>query len=152
MAAKIANNGQENKINRANTSIRRLLWAGPLTAVLAGAANIIVREIAVVLGTIPADLFILQEPGVFISTFVQVLLGAAVFALIIKFARQPVRSFRIVAVIALLLSLTNPVMVANGMMPIGATISTATMLSMMVMHIVAGAIAFYLLPRLAREE
>src|SRR5215208_4015566 len=122
-----------------NSSIRRLLWAGPLTAALAGAVNIIVREIAVVLGTIPSDLFILQEPGVFISTFVQVLLGAAVFALIIKFARQPVRTFRIVAVVALLLSLSNPIMAANGMMPIGATIDTSTMLSMMVMHIVAGA-------------
>ena len=135
-----------------STSMRRLLWAGPLTAALAGLANIIVREIAVGLGTIPSDLFILQEPGVFISTFIQVMLGVLVFALLIKFARQPVRTFRIVAVIALLLSLTNPVMVANGMVPIGATISTATMLSMMVMHIVAAGITIYLLPRLARVE
>ena len=78
------------------------------------------------------------------------MLGAAVFALIIKFARQPVRTFRIVAVVALLLSLTNPIMAASGMMPIGVTISTATMLSMMVMHIVAGVITIYLLPRLVR--
>ncbi len=146
MATTLINNSKE------NTSIRRLLWAGPLTAVLAGVTNIIVREIAVALDTIPSDLFILQEPGVFISTFIQVLLGAAVFALIIKLARQPVRTFRIVAVVALLLSLTNPIMAANGIMPIGATISTSTMLSMMVMHIVAGAISIYLLPRLAREK
>jgi hypothetical protein len=146
MATALTNNRKE------NTSMRRLLWAGPLTAALAGVANVIVREIAVVLGTIPSDLFILQELGVFMSTFIQVMLGAAVFALIIKFARQPVRTFRIVAVVALLLSLTNPIMAANGMMPIGVTISTTTMLSMMVMHIVAGAIVIYLLPRLVREE
>ena len=149
MATTFTENRKESK---SNTSMRRLLWAGPLTAALAGAVNIIVREIGVVLGTIPSDLFILQEPGVFISTFVQVLLGAVVFALIIKFARQPVRTFRIVAVVALLLSLTNPIMAANGMMPLGATISTATMLTMMVMHFVAGTIAIYLLPKLAREE
>jgi hypothetical protein len=88
---------ENRKENISNTSMRRILWAGPLTAVLAGAVNIIVREIAFALGTIPSDLFILQEAGVFISTFVQVLLGAAVFALIIKFAPQPVRTFRIVA-------------------------------------------------------
>jgi len=132
--------------------MRRLLWAGPLTGVIAGIVNVIVREIAVVLGAIPSDLFILQEPGVFISTLIQVLLGAVVFAIIIKFAKRPVRTFQIVAVVALLLSLTNPIMAANGMMPIGATISTTTMLSMMVMHIVAGAIAIYLMPKLASEE
>lgn len=135
-----------------NPTMRRLLWAGPLTGVIAGIVNVIVREIAVVLGAIPSDLFILQEPGVFISTLIQVLLGAVVFAIIIKFAKRPVRTFQIVAVVALLLSLTNPIMAANGMMPIGATISTTTMLSMMVMHIVAGAIAIYLMPKLASEE
>ena len=152
MATTITESRKEDTSNRSNSSMRRLLWAGPLTAALVGAVNVIVREIAVVLGAIPADLFILQEPGVFISTFVQVLLGAVVFALIIKLAKQPVRTFRIVAVIALLLSLTNPIMVANGMMPIGVAISTATMLSMMVMHVVAGVIAIFLLPRLAREQ
>ena len=135
-----------------NPTMRRLLWAGPLTAVIAGVANVLVREVAVVLGTIPSDLFILQVPGVFISTLVQVLLGAVVFALIIKFARRPVRTFQIVAVVALLLSLTNPIMAASGMMPIGVTIRTATMLSMMVMHVVAGAITIYLMPRFARQE
>ena len=144
--------GNTKETIKENTSIRRLLWAGPITAVIAGLANIIVREIAVALGTIPSDLFILQEPGVFISNLIQVLLGAGVFALIIKFAKRPVRTFRIVAVVALLISLTNPIMVANGMMPIGATISTATMLSMMVMHIVAGAIAIYLMPKLTSAE
>ena len=135
-----------------NPTMRRLLWAGPLTAVIAGVANVLVREVAVALGTIPSDLFILQEPGVFISTLIQVLLGAVVFAVIIKFAKRPVRTFQIVAVVALLLSLTNPIMAANGMMPIGVTISTATMLSMMVMHIVAGGITIYLMPKLASEE
>src|SRR5688500_13506543 len=141
-------------VNRStgNPTMRRLLWAGPLTAVIAGIANVLVREVAVALGTIPADLMILQEAGVFISSFVQDLLGAVVFALIIKFAKRPVRTFQTVAVVALLLSLTNPIMAANGMMPIGATISTATMLSMMVMHIVAGAIAIYLMPKLTTEE
>jgi len=135
-----------------NTSMRRLLWAGPLTAVIAGVVNVIVREIAVVLGTIPTDLFILQEPGVFISTLIQVLLGAVVFAVIIKFAKRPIRTFQIVASVALLLSLANPIMAANGMAPINVSISTATMFSMMVMHIVAGAIAIYLMPKLTREE
>ena len=135
-----------------NISMRRLLWAGPLTAVVAAIANVIVRELGVALGTIPPDLFILQEPGVFGSTLVQVLLGAAVFALIARFARRPVHTWRIVAVAALLLSLTNPIMVATGMFPMGVSIGIPTVLTMMAMHIVAAAMAIPMLPALARKS
>ncbi len=138
---------------RDNISMRRLLWVGPLTAVVAAIANVIVREIGVLVGTIPSDLFILQEPGVIGSTIIQVLLGVGVFALIAKFARRPIRTFRIVAIAALVLSLTNPIMAATGAFPIGGvTIGVATVLTMMVMHVVAAAITIWMLTTLTTER
>ena len=135
-----------------NVSMRRLLWVGPLTAVVAAIANIVVREIGVVLGAIPSDLMILQEPGVAGSTIIQVLLGVLVFAGIAKFARRPIRTFRIVAIAALVLSLLNPIMVLTGAFPIGVSISIATMLAMMVMHIVAAVITIWMLTNLTVEK
>ena len=133
-------------------SIRRLLWAGPLTAVVAAVANIIVREIGALLGTVPSDLVFLTVPSVAIATIVQVLLGAVVFTVIARFARRPVRVFRIVAVAALLLSFLNPIMAGMGVFPPGVSIGLETVLTMIVMHIVAGAITIVLLPALARDR
>lgn len=136
----------------ARISMRRLLWVGPLTAVVAAIANVIVREIGVLVGTVPSDLMILQEPGVAGSTIIQVLLGVLVFALLAKFAKNPVRTFRIVAIVALILSLSNPIMVLTGAFPIGVTISVVTMLTMMVMHVVAAAITIWMLSTLTTEQ
>jgi len=136
----------------ARISMRRLLWVGPLTAVVAAIANVIVREIGVLIGTVPSDLMILQEPGVAGSTIIQVLLGVLVFALLAKFAKNPIRTFRIVAIVALILSLSNPIMVLTGAFPIGVTISVATMLTMMVMHVVAAAITIWMLSTLTTEQ
>lgn len=134
---------------------RRLTWAGPLTAVAATAATaatIAVREIGVAVGTIPPDVQILQEPMVAISTIAYILLGTLIFAGIARFASRPVRTFRIVAVTALVLSLLNPIAAGAGWIPVGAAIGVATMVTMMVMHVVAALISIYLLPRLVLER
>jgi hypothetical protein len=153
MQATLNNGNSGTQIERRERiSMRRLLWVGPLTAVVAAIANVIVREIGVLLGAVPSDLMILQEPGVAGSTIIQVLLGVLVFALLAKFAKNPIRTFRIVAIVALILSLSNPLMVLVGAFPIGVTISVATMLTMMVMHVVAAAITIWMLSTLTTEQ
>jgi membrane protein YdbS with pleckstrin-like domain len=81
-----------------------------------------------------------------------VLLGTLVFAAIIRLASRRVRTFRVVAVAALALSMLNPIGAAAGWVPVGATLGLADVLAMMAMHVVAAAITIYLLPTLARER
>ena len=131
---------------------KRLWWAGPVTALVAAGGTVLVREAGVLVGAIPSDLQILQEPAVAISTILFVLLGALVFAGIIRFAQRPVRTFRVVAVAALVLSLFNPIAAGAGWIPLGVTLGASEVVSMIVMHVVAAAIAISMLPALARER
>ena len=131
---------------------RRLLWAGPLTAVLAAVGTVLVREVGVLLGAIRPDLQILQVPSVAISTIAFVLVGTLIFAGIIRWARRPVRTFRAVALVALVLSFFNPIAAGAGWIPLGVDLTAGEVAAMLVMHVVAAAITIPLLPRLARER
>jgi hypothetical protein len=136
---------------REQLQAKRLWWAGPFTALVAAAGTVLVREMGVLVGAIPSGLPVLQEPAVAISTILFVLLGALVFAGIIRFAQRPVRTFRVVAVAALVLSLFNPIAAGAGWIPLGVSLGAGEVVSMMVMHLAAAAIAIPLLPALARE-
>jgi hypothetical protein len=131
---------------------KRLLWAGPLTALVAAVGTVLVREIGVLAGAIRADIQVLQEPAVAFSTIGFVLLGTLVFAAIIRFARRPARTFRVVAVAALVLSMFNPIAAGAGWVPLGVSLGFPEVVSMMLMHVVAGVSTIYLLPTLARER
>ncbi|HYP40547.1 MAG TPA: DUF6069 family protein [Chloroflexia bacterium] len=140
--------GQEERVD-----IRRLLWVGPLAMIVPAIANVIVREVAVAVGAVPANLEILQWPGIIGSTMIQVLLGVIVFAVIARFSRRPIWLFRVVAVVALLLSFSSPLMAAAGLTPIpGLSINASTVVSMMVMHVVAAVISVGILTTLARKK
>jgi uncharacterized protein DUF6069 len=140
--------GQEERVD-----IRRLFWVGPLAMIAPAIANVIVREVAVAVGAVPANLEILQWPGIIGSTMIQVLLGVIVFAVIARFSRRPIWLFRVVAVVALLLSFSSPLMAAAGLAPIpGLSISTSTVVSMMIMHVVAAVTSVGILTTLAREK
>jgi hypothetical protein len=130
----------------------RLVWAGPLTALAASICSIAVREIGAALGTIPGDLQILQEPAVAVSTIAFVLVGALVFAVVARFSKHPAGTFRRVAVVALILSFFNPIAAGMGWIPVGAPVGAATVVTMLVMHVVAAAVTMYLLPRLILEQ
>ena len=129
---------------------RRLLWAGPLTATIAAAANAVVYFIARAVGTLSdtvvvpgANQPITLAPVVSFS-FLQVLLAAVVLAVIARFAQRPVRTFRIVATVVLLLSFLQPPLLITG-----APVSF--ILTLELMHIVAGVIAIGLLTTLPRK-
>ena len=99
---------------------RRLLWAGPLTALVATVANAIVFFLARAAGAVP-DTYMMPNINqaltlgpVVGATFVQVLLGAVVFAIIGRFAQRPIRLFRIVALAFLVLSFFQPILLLAG--------------------------------------
>lgn len=93
-------------------SLRRLVWAGPLTAAAAGAANLIYYWITKTLGEpylLPLDAggeklapMPLLMPVV--GALVFALLAALFFGVLIRLARQPVIVFLSVMVTALILS------------------------------------------------
>ena len=153
MSSTTLSNSQAIRDQDERVDIRSLLWVGPLAMIATSIANVIVREIAVAVGAVPANLEILQWPGIIGSTMVQVFLGVIIFALIARFSRRPIWLFRVVAAIALVLSFSSPVMAAAGLAPIpGLSINSSTVVSMMVMHVVAAVISVGILTTLARKK
>ena len=129
-------------------ALRRLLWVGPLAIVLAVAANIVIRAIALALFAISPAFPPLGFMGIaIVFTIVGVLGAVIVFALVGRFARRPIRLFWIVATVALLLSFVPDFLLA-ARMPGASVLAVGTL---MVMHVVAAAISVGLLTTLALE-
>ncbi len=126
-------------------AVGRLLWVGPLTAIIAAVATILVRMIAVIVFDIPSDFQPLTLGPVVVSSIVGALGATIVFAVVGRFARRPIRLFRIIAVVVLLLSFLNPLVALPGA-------SLSVLLTLEFMHIVVAAISVGLLTTLARSE
>ena len=131
-------------------AVNRLLWVGPLTILAAIVANVIIQQIAVVvLNPDPAFLPLTLLPPI-IFTVVGVLGAVIVYALIGRFSRQPVRLFRRVALVALVVSfIPDILMLVTGFNP-GTTAANVAVL--ILMHVVAWGIAVGMLTRLAATE
>jgi hypothetical protein len=132
----------------------RLWWVGLLAILLSVIATLVVRAIGVALITVSPEFVPLSmfQATVFF-TVTGVLAAIIVFAIVGRFARQPVRTYTIIAIVALLLSLVPDVMIfvdpANAPFP-GATQAGAVVL--MVQHVVAAIVTVWLLNTLAVER
>lgn len=126
----------------------RLLWIGPLTIIAAIVANVVVQQLAIAMLR-PDPQFIPLTLGATIAfTLIGVLGAVIVFGLVGRFARRPIWLFQRIAWVTLLVSLIPDVLLGiSGFMP-GAT--TANVVVLMLMHIVAGVISIGMLSRLAR--
>lgn len=130
-------------------AFKRLLWIVPLAAVSAAAANAIVYFVASALGTMPQD-FVVQGsvPITLAPVIFSSLIGAAgaavVFVVIALLARRPIRTFRIVAAVVLVLSFATPLTIT------GAPLSM--ILTLELMHLVAAVIIAGMLTTLARAK
>jgi hypothetical protein len=128
----------------------RLLRAGLLTLLAAVLGNVVVRLLLGALTPIDPAFLPLGLGALVTFTALGVGLGALVFAFIARRSSRPVRTWTIVASIALFVSiLPNLGLMANpaaAPMPGG---SAAYYGLLIVFHLVAGIIAIVLLPRLA---
>jgi hypothetical protein len=126
----------------------RLLWVGPLTIVAAVVANALLRQIAVAVLQ-PDPRFPPLSPAMpIVFTVIGVLGAVVVYALVGRFARNPIQLFRRIALVALVVSLVPDIlMLATGFNP-GTTVANVAVL--MVMHVVAWAISIRMLTTLAR--
>lgn len=131
-------------------SFRRLLWAGPLAIVLAAAANALVYFVAAQLGAMPQDVLVpgMGQPvslsPVIFNSVIGAVGGVIAFAVIARFARRPIRLFRIVAAIVLVLSFVTPFSIPDAPAAMRAVL--------LLMHVVVAAAVVGVLTTQAREQ
>jgi hypothetical protein len=134
-----------------NSSIQlRKLWTiGPLTVLAAVIGVLIVRAIAMAILPPP------YAPGlemIMISIILTVILCTAavvVFALVGRFAKNPIRTYIIISSVFLVISFLPDIAVASAPMP-GA--GWPYSITLMIMHVVAGFITVYMLIKLTTAE
>lgn len=138
-------------LTREYVSSRKLVWVGPLAIVCAIIANLVVRTVVIAFFGVSSTFQYFQAPYIIGSTIIYLLLAILVFALVSRFARRPVRFYRILALVALLVSLLFPVMALNGASP-APGMNVHIFWSMIVMHIASAAIVVGLLTTLTRQH
>jgi hypothetical protein len=129
-----------NAIQTERVALGRLWWASLLAGLAATVANVVVYLIASAAGAIPQTVLIPTPGGpmpvtvaaVIINSFLPAIVAGVFLALLNRFTRRPVRIFRIVSVVLLLLSFANPFTIP------GAPIVMIVALNLM--HVVAAAI------------
>lgn len=126
---------------------RRLWWVALLALAAALLANGLLRALALVVLDVPPEFNPLVTPSFAGLTTFGVIGAVIVYALLGRFSRRPVRTFSTVAFVVLLLSFIPDIGLLLSGAP-GATLASVVVL--MLMHVVAYAITVGLLTRLAR--
>ena len=125
--------------------LKKLWWVGPLTILSAIVGVLIVRSIAMAILPPP------YAPGlamIMIPIFLTVVLCTAaviVFALVGRFAMNPVRTYIIISVVFLFISFIPDILAVSAPMP-GA--GWPYSITLMIMHVVAGFITVFMLIKL----
>ena len=118
-----------------------------IAAVAAVVAGVVVGALGIALFDIPDEFEHLALRAVIVSTLIGVVAAGLVYAVIARFATRPDRTFTIVAVVALLLSLLAPLMVGLEDPPEYPGTDAGSVGTMMAMHVVAATIAIAALTR-----
>ena len=98
---------------RDGVSWTRLLWVGPLTVVVALLVNLAIKTVLQALNPALAEMGQLGRPLI-ILTLEGAILAVIIFALMVWLVPHPIRWFRIVGVIALLISLIPDLLLGFG--------------------------------------
>jgi hypothetical protein len=137
---------------RERVEARKLMWVGPLTIVVVALVNLVVRTLAVSFFGVATSFVYLQTPVVIGSTVVFLMLALLAFVLVGRVSRHPVRIFRTVAGVALLVSFLNPLLLLAGWWLPAAGMNLHIFWTMIVMHTVSALIAVSLPTTLAVER
>ncbi len=118
-----------------------------LAAVAAVVVNVLVRALAIALFDIPEAFEHLALRAVIVSTLIGVIAAGLVFAIVKRRAANPVRTFTIIAVVALVLSLAAPLSVGLQDPPEYPGTDAAAVGTLMLMHVLTAAIVVYVFCR-----
>lgn len=133
-------------------SFSRLLWVGPLAAVIAAVANLIVFVIAQNLlgitlmgpaGPGSTEMVPMPAIAVVIMSVIPAIGATTLLAVLGKFLARPTRVFWIISLIFLLLSFVTP---------LGLPVSVAVKVTLELMHVVAAVAIVGVLTTLGRER
>ena len=137
-------------LNSANSvELRKLWWVGPLTVLAAIIGVLIVRLIARMILQPPyaPGLEMIMIP--IVLTLVLCTAAVLVFALVGRFAKNPVPTYIIISFVFLVISFLPDIAAASMRMP-GA--GWPYSITLMIMHVVAGFITVFMLIRLTAAE
>lgn len=128
-----------------SVQLKKLWWAGPLTVTAAIVGVLIVRAVAMAILPAPyaPGLAMLMLP--IILTLILCTGAVLVFALVGRFAKNPIRTYLIISSIFLVISFLPDLAAVSAPFP-GAGWSYS--ITLMIMHVVAGFITVYMLIRL----
>jgi hypothetical protein len=132
-------------MSASSIQLNKLWWAGPLTVVAAIVGVLIVRAIAIAILPAPyaPGLAMLMLPV--ILTLILCTGAVLVFALVGRFAKNPVRTYLIISAIFLLISFLPDLAAVSAPFP-GA--GWPYSITLMIMHVMAGFITVYMLIKL----
>jgi hypothetical protein len=136
-------------MSASTVQLKKLWWAGPLTVVAAIIGVLIVRAIAMLILQPP------YAPGlamIMLPVMLTLILctGAViVYALVGRFAKNPIRTYVIISAVFLVISFLPDIAVASAPFP-GA--GWAYAITLMIMHVVAGFITVYTLIKLTTNK
>ncbi|MHB8777995.1 MAG: DUF6069 family protein [Anaerolineales bacterium] len=136
-------------MSTSSIQLKKLWWVGPLTVFASIVGVLIVRAIAMAILTPP------YAPGlemIMIPIILTVVLCSAavvVYALVGRYAKNPVRTYIIISSVFLVISFLPDIASVSAPMP-GAGWPYA--ITLMIMHVVAGFITVYMLIKLTAAE
>lgn len=128
----------------------RLPRAAALTAAAVVAANLVVYFVAGALWEVPGEFLALNPGSIVVSSAGGVVVATLGLAVLARLTRRAVPVFIAAAILVTLFSLTGPLQAMAGAMPGLPPATTATGLTMLVMHVLTGGIIAGLLPAQAR--
>jgi len=129
--------------------LKKLWWVGPLTVLAAIIGVLIVRAIAMLILQPPyaPGLAMIMLP--IMLTLILCTGAVIVYALVGRFAKNPIRTYIIISSVFLVISFLPDIAVASAPFP-GA--GWAYAITLMIMHVVAGFITVYMLIKLTGTE
>ena len=132
-------------MSASSIQLKKLWWAGPLTVLAAIFGVLIVRAISMTILPAPyaPGLAMIMLP--LILTLILCTGAVLVFALVGRFAKNPVRTYLIISSVFLVISFLPDVAAVSAPFP-GA--GWPYSITLMVMHVVAGFITVYMLLKL----
>jgi hypothetical protein len=98
---------------RDGVSFSRLLWVGPLTVIVALVVNLIIKTVLMAINPSLADMGQLGN-SLIVLTLEGAILAVIVFALMVWLVPHPIYWFRIVGVIALVISIIPDILLGMG--------------------------------------
>jgi hypothetical protein len=138
-------------MSTSSIQLKKLWWVGPLTVLASIIGVLIVRSIATAILPPPyaPGLAMIMIP--IVLTLILCTAAVVVFALVGRFAKNPIRTYIIISSVFLAISFLPDLAVPSR----GATMPGATWgyaITLMIMHVVAGFITVYMLVKLTVDK